>query len=1042
MLYEKTLSRKVIGSLTQPREVGSPNGTNDGGPPMETKRPISQLESIWEGLYRPIKRLFSTKHERPNESRKPASMGKILNMMRILLQRERTRRTATDSKLQKVTEYVSAIRHLRWYGWQDIWQDQIMQARQQELNLRVITSLWGVLISFTNNLGSGMFPVAAFYAYTVLAGQPLRIDIAFPALQLFGMLEGSLREIPGLITVLLNARIAVGRIEDFMEEPNKDHPITQEAKPEPKLESASFAWPGTGRPVLHDISIAFPVGLTVITGKVGAGKTALLQALMGELDNLAGSVVQSKGTIGYCAQTPWLQSMNIRENILFSSLQEEVRYKQVLEACALNPDLASFKDGDRSNIGENGIGLSGGQKARVALARAVYSRANLLLLDDPFSALDYFTAQMVVRKCFGGPLLEGRTVILVTHRTELCHGIARQLVEMSEGRAHVLDEIDFTGPSMLSRIGSSESANSREGKYNTAQEAGMVPNKFIEEEHRAHGGVKAAVYWEYLKAGKIKWWAVLISILALYRLVTVGETWFLKMWGEAFERSGSESRARSSPFPTQPSPETNSFMLVIIYSAGRQMFREIMQRVSNATFRFYDVTPVGRLMNRLTSDVGTVDGNISQQFQNVAFLSITWVSSVIIIAGVTPMFLVLSLLLSLAFILIFLRFLPTSQSLRRLEMVSLSPLMSNFGALLDGLTTVRAFCAQSVFQTRVIAVTDTFQKMDHFYWSLQAWLMYRFDALSACATLLLTLLAIYTGVSAGLTAFVLIAASQFVMSTHALCRQYGQLQMDFVSVERVVELLHLEQEPAGTVDPPAWWPSYAGDIVFEDVTIRYAPHLSPSLSSISFCIPGGSTTALLGRTGSGKSTLSLALLATILPESGRILIDGIDISKVDKQALRSRVTFLAQDPILFPGSMRHNLDPLNDYSNDACEAVLDRICGTHQWRLDTEIEAGGQNLSQGQRQLIGLARAVLRRSSIVMLDEATASIDVETAIHIQHVLREELRESTVITIAHRLEAVKNADHYIVLKNGRVSAQGSTTAEMMEAGLGDLAESGG
>lgn len=356
----------------------------------------------------------------------------------------------------------------------------------------------------------------------------------------------------------------------------------------------------------------------------------------------------------------------------------------------------------------------------------------------------------------------------------------------------------------------------------------------------------------------------------------------------------------------------------------------------------------------------------------MAFLSITWISSIIIIAGVTPVFLAFSLLLSLAFVLIFTRFLPTSQSLRRLEMVSLSPLMSNFGALLNGLTTVRAFCAQNVFQDRVIAVTDAFQKMDHFYWSLQAWLAYRFDALSACATLLLTLLAIYTGVSAGLTAFVLVAASQFVVSTHALCRRYGQLQMDFVSVERVVELLHLEQEPAGTVDPPAWWPSYAGDIVFEDVTIRYASHLDPSLSSLSLCIRAGSTTALLGRTGSGKSTFSLALLATILPESGRIFIDGIDISKVDKQALRSRVTFLAQDPDLFQGSMRHNLDPLDEYSNNACEAVLDRICGTHRWRLNTEIEAGGQNLSQGQRQLVGLARAVLRRSSIVILDEVRA----------------------------------------------------------------------
>lgn len=353
----------------------------------------------------------------------------------------------------------------------------------------------------------------------------------------------------------------------------------------------------------------------------------------------------------------------------------------------------------------------------------------------------------------------------------------------------------------------------------------------------------------------------------------------------------------------------------------------------------------------------------------MAFLAITWLSSLVIIAGVTPVFLVFSLLLSLAFVLIFLRFLPTSQSLRRLEMVSLSPLFSNFGALLGGLTTVRAFCAQSVFQDRVIAATDAFQKMDHFYWSLQAWLMYRLDALSAFATLGLTLLAIFTGISAGLMAFVLTAAAQFVMSTHQICRTYANLQMDFTSVERVVELLSLEQEPTGTISAPARWPLYSGDIMFEDVTIRYAPHLDPSLSSVSFCIPGGSTTALLGRTGSGKSTCTLALLATILPGEGRIVIDDIDVSKIDKQALRSRITFLAQEPILFPGTLKHNLDPRDDYSNDACQAVLNRICGNHQWSLNTPIEAGGQNLSQGQRQLVGLARAVLRRSSIVILDE-------------------------------------------------------------------------
>ena len=306
-----------------------------------------------------------------------------------------------------------------------------------------------------------------------------------------------------------------------------------------------------------------------------------------------------------------------------------MRYKQVLEACALTSDLASFRDGDLSSIGENGVGLSGGQKARIALARAVYSPANILLLDDPLSALDHQTAEVVVKKCFGGPLLKGRRVVLVTHRTEICHGIACQLVEISEGRAHLPEGSGLLSSSTLSRTKSPESAENWDGLGDGVQEAGE-PERFIEEEQRAHGGVQFAVYWEYVKAGKIKWWAVLVAILALYRLVTVGETWFLKMWSEAFDTSEKESRLKPDTFYILPSPETDvkpwligffliaavrsclflisqSFMLVIIYSAGRQMFRDIIERVSRATFRFYDITPVGRLMNRLTSDIGIVE---------------------------------------------------------------------------------------------------------------------------------------------------------------------------------------------------------------------------------------------------------------------------------------------------------------------------------------------------------------------------------------------------------------------------------------------------
>ena len=625
-------------------------------------------------------------------------MAQIANafIIRVLLRWERTRRRITDSKLQVVSQFVSAIRHLRWYSWQNAWLDQIMDKRQQELNLRIITSIWGMLIAFTNNLASGLFPVAAFYAYTTWAGQQLRIDIAFPALQLFIMLETSIREIPGLITVLLNASVAVGRIEDFMSEPDKaETDGSASSEQQLQVNDASFAWPGHSQAVLVDINVAFPLGLTIIRGKVSAGKTALLLAMLGELDLLSGTVNRLDETVGYCAQTPWLQSMSIKDNILFHYPYDEARYRQVLEVCALLPDLANFKDGDSSMIGENGIGLSGGQKARVALARAIYSRAKLLVLDDPLSALDHQTAEFIVDRCLGGPLMKERTIILVTHRHELCKHIADQMIEIDKGKARIVDRdtTSSTGPA-LEPLPKQPDHDTTPQKYQENDAQADSPDKFIEGEHRAHGGVQALVYWEYIKAGKLRWWLILICGLAVYRVVSTGRSWFLKSWGEAYGEV--QEQGIPDPFSSLPSPERNiqpwllgflliaiaqsiiylfsaTVMMVIIYSAGRQMFKDIMTHVAYATFRFYDVTPIGRLMNRLTSDITTIDGNISQQFQNVAFTSITWISSIVVIASVTPMFLVFSLVLTAAFVLIFLQFLPTSQSLRRLEVSDVYP---------------------------------------------------------------------------------------------------------------------------------------------------------------------------------------------------------------------------------------------------------------------------------------------------------------------------------------------------------------------------------
>ena len=1097
MLHEKVLARKIVGA--NPKAEVKKDDDQDAAK-SDTKKSAEER-----------------KKEKEEKEKQPASIGKILNLMksdvyevsqrfwsfesfvttpldlvlsvvlvwrligwpalfgvitvviaqilnigvtRILLRWERVRRTATDKRLQKSSQFVEAIRHLRWYGWQEHWLKEILDARQEELRQRVKTRSLGTLISFINVLASYLFPVVAFYAYTAWAHLPLRIDIAFPALQLFQYLEWNLRDIPDQIIILLHARIAMRRIEGFMNEPDRDDDeskmVLGGADTQLEVVDGSFSWPGKEDHVLKNINVKFERGLNVILGEVGSGKTALLEALLGEMDTSEGKVMKPDTMFGYCVQSPWLQSMSIRDNILFSAPFVESRYKDVLEACQLNPDLESFKDGDRSLIGENGIGLSGGQRARVALARAVYSYATILLLDDPLSALDHQTADLIVKRCFQGPLMEGRTLVLVTHRVDLVQDHAQQLIEIKAGQARKLDQ--STGLAELSRILSHESSNDQKPKEEDGEEKKV--DKFIEDENRVHGGVKLRVYWEYIKAGKLKYWALSTIVMVIAKFFGIYEGYFLKEWGEAYDRplsifhsiTTTSARTLVSRFFNQfPNPEADvmpwlwaffalamarsiiylisyTVSIVITYSAGRTMFQDIMQRVSHATFRFYDVTPIGRLMNRLTSDIGTVDGGINHQLRAITFYLITWLGSVLVIASVTPIFLAFSIVLSLSFVYIFHLFLPTSQSLRRLEMVSLSPLMSNFGNLLTGLTTVRAFRSQSRFQSTVITTVDSFQKQDHFFWSLQMWLTFRFDTLSALSTFLLTLLALSTGVSPGLTAFVLAAASLYVMATHGLCKLYGNLQMDFVSVERIVELLHLDQEPPGTLLPPAAWPPQNADIEFHNVTLRYAPHLPPALQNINLTIPAGKTTALLGRTGSGKSTLALSLLATLVPETGSITIGGIDLAEVDKTTLRSRITFLAQDPVLFPGSIHMNLDPLLSHPASEIASILDTVCPAQNFTPETMVTAGGGNLSQGQRQLVGLCRAVLRRSSVLIMDEATASVDAETAREVQRVLRGELRGATVLVIAHRVEAVGGVEGWVRLEGGKVVGEGIVEGE--------------
>ena len=603
---------------------------------------------------------------------------------------EKKRRKVTDEKLQRTTQFIESIRHLRWYGWHEAWLKGILESRQAELRLRVLQIVFNTSLAFIMRFGSGLFPAVAFYAFTKLAGKPLGVDLIFPAIDLFRLLESYLGALPPLITTLLNAYVAMDRIEAFMAEPDKEQTdIIAQDSDDLSLQSASFSWPGVNKNVLEDVTLSFPLGLTVIYGEVAAGKTALLQALLGELDKTAGELIRPDQVVGYCAQTPWLQSMSIRDNILFSEPYEETRYRQVLEACALIPDMLEFKHGDLSNIGENGIGLSGGQKARVALARAVYSKGKVLLLDDPLSALDHQTADFIVHRLLASPLVGNRVTVLVTHRTELCHDIAKQWVALEHGKATIHAPTKQDDTNALKRAQTNESLSEEEAKKREEDQAAAIPEKFVEDEHRAEGGVKLKVYWRYIKAGTLRWWAISLVVMALFRTLDVAETWFIKAWGEGYSSQHKDSIFNFLPPPTDNVVPwlwgfflfvagtavlfwwTNLIMFGVGYHAAKAIFKEAIDRVAHATFRFYDVTPVGRLMNRLTSDMNTVDGGLSSAFTVFGWQLIGFISCIVVILSSTPAFLAFGLLLCCGFVYNFYRFLPTSQSLRRLEVISI-----------------------------------------------------------------------------------------------------------------------------------------------------------------------------------------------------------------------------------------------------------------------------------------------------------------------------------------------------------------------------------
>jgi ABC-type multidrug transport system fused ATPase/permease subunit len=715
----------------------------------------------------------------------------------------------------------------------------------------------------------------------------------------------------------------------------------------------------------------------------------------------------------------------------------------------------------------SGIGLSGGQRARVALARALYSRAKILLLDDPLSALDHRTGESVVKSCFTGDLISGRTVVLVTHQATLVHKFATQFVEVSEGQA-VASTIDpFKNDAALDSGSYSESSDPQI----QSQDEGAKPvaNQLIQEEGRQQGSIRARVWLTFLLAGKY-WWLFVIATILLSRALDIIQQWFFKSWGESYEQNDPSTTAMSAwhrhtrePFQANsdikpffslnpidyfPSPNDDLrpwlitllvlglsrtlavfvysvSQLIAIYATSKSLFAQTMESIANAVFSFYDATPAGRIMNRLTADIQALDDTL-RYFGGLLYGIGLLLSSGLVITAASPLLLMYTVVLTFASVFIFLQFLPGSRSLKRLENVSMSPVYSAFGEIDKGLTTIRAFQMERHFQHDLFSILDHYQNMGHMSLAVSNWLSFRYECIATLSAFGITVIALFMNLSPGMTAFVLLNSAHLIQSIDIICISFGKIQTQFVAVERLVELMEVKQELRGSKLPPASWPMLGSSISFRNATVRYQSRSEPALRDICLDIPGGRTIAVVGRNGSGKSTLAMTLLGVLRPETGQITIDGQSLSDLDVTSLRRRVTFIAQDPVMFSGTIRENLDPLGEFSDEECQVALEHVTADTPragWSLSKEIDFGGRNLSQGERQLMGIARAVLRRSAIVILDEATSSIDLSTSMDLQGIIRRELKGTTLLMIAHRPEIIRGAEYYVMLENGRVTRQG-------------------